>query len=368
MASITRIVHKELAEYELRDVQTTKKQVGQGAYGYVEKVLVHGAMCAAKKVYRVLVHNNNEGVETFKQKFFSECVIMSKLRHPHVVQFLGVYFPSDHQKKDEALLEASIGSNPPSTPTPQGLSLPWLIMEYLPMNLDGFLIENHVIPYSVKSSLLLDMSKGLLYLHSQEPAVIHRDLTAKNILINSALVAKIADFGVARITDPFDCTMSVGPGTIIYMPPEVQGGESARYFTGVDIFSFGVNILFTITQECPQNIRAATYPDPEDSNKLVAVNEVMRRERYFNKAHSLLDDRKTGPEYKLIGLAENCLRNDPHQRPSIQDLMGELKTLREDLCDDLLDKGKFELLELARGRVKNGFNFSEVFIYIYIYI
>ena len=188
--------------YSLKDVKPTGERIGHGAYGYVEEVDVNGAVCAAKKVHRVLLHHNNEGLETFKQKFFGECVIMSKLRHPHVVQFLGVYFPSDDQRRTEEQFEASVGSTPP-TPY-QGLLLPWLIMELLPINLANFLETDKdvFLPYSVKSSLLLDISKGLTYLHGQTPTIIHRDLTAKNILINSALVAKIADFGVARITDP----------------------------------------------------------------------------------------------------------------------------------------------------------------------
>lgn len=345
--------HEHLEElkshYSLKEVNPTGKKIGHGAYGYVEEVEVNGAICAAKKVHRVLLHHNNDGVETFKQKFFAECVIMSKLRHPHIVQFLGVYFASDDQRRSEEQFEISVGSTPPTHP--QGLLLPWLIMELLPLNLARFLESDKdaYLPYSVKASLLLDISKGLMYLHSQTPTIIHRDLTAKNILINSALVAKIADFGVARITDPTCSTMSIGPGTIAYMPPEVHSGglnNHAHYFTSVDIFSFGVIILYTIIQECPITLRAPTYPDPDSPGHLVAVSEVDRRDKYFAMANSRLTD-TTAPEFELVGLSRRCLDNDGECRPTIQAVLLELKQLKENIPDDLLEKDKFALMRMA---------------------
>ncbi len=331
--------------YSLEDVEPTGRKIGHGAYGYVEEVRVNGAICAAKKVHRVLLNHRNEGVENFKRKFFSECVIMSKLRHPHIVQFLGVYFPSDSQRKAEEELELSTKSNPPTHP--QGLLLPWLIMELLPINLANFLEKNASIPYSVRVSLLIDISKGLCYLHSQKPTIIHRDLTANNILINSALVAKIADFGVARITSPASSSMSIGPGAIAYMPPEVQdsgGGDHANYSVSVDVFSFGVNILYTIIQKPPLPIKAATYVN--SSRGLIALHEVQRREKYYTMAHECLPD-SSAPEFELIELSERCLDNEASSRPTSCRLLRQLNALREKIPDQLLETDKFQLMQMA---------------------
>lgn len=344
------LTEMEMKGYILKNVQRTRKKAGHGAYGYVEEVEVCGTICAAKKVHRVLLNNDNEGVEAFKKKFFSECIIMSRLRHPHIVQFLGVSFPSEDQIREEEIFESSLDSNNPRS-SPQGLSLPWLIMEYLPINLDDFLKKNSSIPYSVKSSLLFDISKGIAYLHSQDPAIIHRDLTAKNILIDSSMVAKIADFGVARIVNPLSNTMSVGPGAMIYMPPDVQqNGEdmhSTHYDTSIDIFSFGVNILYTIVQECPTTLQPPVYLDPNDNSLLIAVSEVERRGKYFVKAQSLLTD-ESAPEHRLIGMSKSCLSNAASQRPSIETLYQELKKIKEELSDRLIVKDKYELMELAK--------------------
>ncbi len=55
------------------------------------------------------------------------------------------------------------------------------------------------MPLSMKLSILRDVAQGLAHLHARAPPVIHRDLTAKNILLTMAMMGKIADLGVARI-------------------------------------------------------------------------------------------------------------------------------------------------------------------------
>ncbi len=314
----------ELKDYCL-SVESLGKKVGHGAYGYVEKVLLGGTVCAAKKVHNVLVHNNDDGVDVFKAKFYKECKIMSQMRHPNIVQFLGVHQPSAEEIKKE--LAESIGS------VEFGASLPWLIMEYLPTNLDDFLKKKSLIPFSVKVSLLLDIAKGLYYLHTRKPSIIHRDLTAKNVLLTQALEAKIADFGVARIVNPLSTTMTGGPGTIVYMPPEViSRGDSndgrIHYFTSIDIFSFGVNILYMIGQEFPDKLKTSVVSDANCPEKLIAISEVQRRDRYFSLAHAILPDRDK-PEHGLIKLAEDCLSNIPDKRPLIQELHSELSQIKD---------------------------------------
>ena len=128
---------------------------------------------------------------------------MSTLRHPHIVQFLGVCcFPD---------------SRPPA-----------LVMERLLTSLHDLLapeIECQPSPLSfftlgLKSSVVHNIACGLTYLHERSPPVIHRDLSARNVLLNSEMVAKIADLGVAHIVPRMRAaaTMTKAPGTGIYMP------------------------------------------------------------------------------------------------------------------------------------------------------
>ena len=157
------------------------------------------------------------------QKYLHECQLMSDLRHPNITQFLGVCFLPNCQ-------------------------LPVLLMERLDGSLDDLLETVPNIPLSLKRSVLEDVAKGLLYLHTHDQQIIHRDL---NVLLTSSLVAKITDFGNSRIVNlqpgQLARTLSRLPGTLVYMPPEAFS-VSSHYGPSLDVFSFGHLALFTLTQ------------------------------------------------------------------------------------------------------------------------
>ena len=95
---------------------------------------------------------------------------------------------------------------------------------------------------ALKCAILGDVARGLLYLHKRTPQIIHRDITAKNVLLTSSLVGKITDLGNSRIVNVLPGqlaqTLSRNPGTLVYMPPEALTA-AARYGPSLDIFSFG---------------------------------------------------------------------------------------------------------------------------------
>ena len=190
------------------------------------QVVVKGLVCAGKKIHELLLDAGNVGVRNITQKYLQECQLMSDLRHPNITLFLGVCFLPDCQ-------------------------LPVLLMERLDGSLDDVLETVPNIPLMLKRSILEDVSRGLLYLHTHDPQIIHRDLTAKNVLLTSSLVAKITDFGNARIVNlqpgQLARTLSRLPGTQVYMPPEALSASS-RYGPSLDVFSFGHLALFTLIQ------------------------------------------------------------------------------------------------------------------------
>jgi serine/threonine protein kinase len=124
-------------------------------------------------------------------------------------------------------------------------------MERLETSLDDLLEHMPNLPLSLKRSVLEDVASGLLYLHERPSPVIHRDLTAKNVLLTSSLVAKITDMGNSRIIDmrpgQMARTLSKLPGTLAYMPPEALD-DGHCYGPALDIFSFGHLALFTLIQ------------------------------------------------------------------------------------------------------------------------
>ncbi len=133
-------------------------------------------ICAGKKLHENLIASENEGVGEVVRKYLQECQLMSSLRHPNIIQFLGLCFLP-------------------------GTRLPLLVMERLETSLDDLLEHMPNLPLSLKRSVLEDVASGLLYLHSMQPPVIHRDLTSMNILLTPSLEAKITDMGNSRIVN-----------------------------------------------------------------------------------------------------------------------------------------------------------------------
>ena len=186
-------------------------------YFCLMQVEVNGLVCAGKKIHELLLDAGNVGVREIATRYVQECQLMSDLRHPNITQFMGVCFLPNCQ-------------------------LPLLVMERLDTSLDELLESIANIHLALKRSFLEDVAKGLQYLHKHSPQIIHRDLTAKNVLLTSSLSAKITDFGNSRIVNiqpgQLAQTLSRNPGTLVYMPPEALS-RAARYGPSLDIFSFG---------------------------------------------------------------------------------------------------------------------------------
>ena len=292
--------HREgLETFLVRGLVPTGRLVGRGAFGRVEEVNIPGAVCAAKRIHDELLRT--EEATDLTTKFVKECKLMSTLRHPHIVQFLGICY------------------------LPDAAGIPALVMEKLDCDLHKLLETVTDIPLTIKKSILTDIANGLVYLHGQAPAaIIHRDLTARNVLLNSALTAKIGDLGVARIVNltpgQLAATMSKGPGNIVYMPPEATE-DHPKYNTSLDVFSFGNLVLFTLTQEFP-NLKNATYVDIK-TKKLCPRSEIDRRVESFNQLVRELGDEK----HHFISLAKQCLQNIPTVRPSAIDIISVLSSI-----------------------------------------
>ena len=190
------------------------------------QVKVNGLICAGKKIHEALLDADNVGVQDICRNYVQECQLMSSLRHPNITQFIGVCFPDNAQ-------------------------IPLLLMEKLEGSLDDLLETVANIPVVLLRSLFEDVARGLVYLHQNNPQIVHRDLTAKNVLLTLSLVAKITDFGNSRIVNlqpgQLARTLSRAPGTLVYMPPEALTSTS-RYGPSLDIFSFGHLALFSLTQ------------------------------------------------------------------------------------------------------------------------
>ena len=158
--------------YKLTGVCVTDRKLGHGSYATVLELEYMGLKCAGKKIHELLLEQGDASYTV--RRFEEECRLLSQVRHPNIVQFLGVYFQ-------------------------QGVRAPILVMEFLPTNLTSCIEQYSILPKEISYSILHDVALGLCYLHSQTPPIVHRDLSSNNVLLTPNMTAKISDLGVARI-------------------------------------------------------------------------------------------------------------------------------------------------------------------------
>ena len=248
-----------------------------------------GQKIVAGKRYRLSVNDDGS-----LKRLSAELHTLAHLRHPNIVAFEGVCYLENEK-------------------------LPILLMERLATNLHSYIIHpSHAgLITSKKAGILYSVANGLNYLHTLAPPLVHRDLTAKNVLLTSDEVVKIADFGNARILDidpQSQISMTSRPGTLEYMPPEAFGA-SPQYDTSLDVFSFGHLTLFVAIQESPTSL----LPYANGPNLRL---ELERRQKYIAKARKLFGD-----DHTFLTIITQCLQNDAYKRPTSTVILNRLHTI-----------------------------------------
>ena len=275
-------------------------QLGVGSYGAVYKAKCDQLPCAAKILHPVLFQTNDPGSRRILERFEQECGFLSSIRHPNIVQYLGVCRDRDSR-------------------------LPVLLMELLDSSLTKYLeTSNKPLPYHVQVDLCFDIALAIAYLHSN--GIIHRDLSGNNVLIVAGSRAKVTDFGMSKLVDVSSRitrrTLTQCPGTEVYMPPEALM-EPPVYTKKLDCFSFGVLVVQTQTRLYPNpgpRNRVVPFPASPTGRIQVPVLDVERRKEQIDTI---------SPAHPLLPVATECLKYDQEDRPSAQQLCEQLATLKE---------------------------------------
>ena len=283
-------------------VSLGSEELGRGAYGRVYKVKYCELTCAAKEIHSILVEGVNEDERAhIVQSFFKECHQCSQLRHPNIIQFMGVYFPS---QRDNAATS----------------QLPIMVMEMMSNSLTKF-VENRKIPTGTKFSIVHDVSLGLCYLHGQEQPIVHRDLSPNNVLLTAHHVAKISDLGVARVikadSKRTQSNLTKVPGTVDFMPPEATVSPPV-YGTPMDVFSFAGIVLHTFNQCWPTPLGERRFDSK--TRTIVGLLETERRQKHLKQM--------TGAGVALKPLVEQCLDCDPAMRPKITSVCETIRSIK----------------------------------------
>ena len=290
-------------EFHFQRVELLKTEsLGIGSYGAVCKAMCDDLPCAAKILHPALFQFTAPGATSVMRKFEQECRLLSAIKHPHIVQYLGMYHDPESR-------------------------LPVLLMELMDESLTHFLERSHEpLPYNTEVNLCHDIALVLSYLHSN--AIVHRDLSSNNVLLIAGSRAKVTDFGMVKLYDVNRSTthltpLTLCPGTTVYMSPEALKDRPV-YTDKLDSFSLGVLCIQIMTQQFPDpgdRFQTMVISDPRISSGRVQV-EVPEIER--RKSHIDLID----PTHPLLPVALDCLKDRDRERPSCHELCGYMSTLK----------------------------------------
>lgn len=273
-------------EWEIDFSQLKRKQlIGQGSFGEVFLGTYIGAPCAIKTILPKL----QQQPKLVKQ-FIEEIILMSTLRCPNVVMFLGACTRVPHL---------------------------CMVLEYCEYgSLHDFLKAGARHGIKISMSLIfrfaLDIARGVYYLH-RKCKVVQRDLKARNILIDRSLNAKVADFGLSRVMGDPENGMTAC-GTPAWTAPEIIRNIGGSYTEKVDVYSFGIVMWEMVARREP-------YQGQKGVQVAFAAAEGMRPEVPA-----------TCPE-NYAGLMQRCWANDPEERPSFKEILTELFEMKK-MTDD----------------------------------
>ncbi|XWS72459.1 hypothetical protein CRYUN_Cryun02cG0041500 [Craigia yunnanensis] len=279
-------VHSQKIYPMLRDVSEWEipwenlqigERIGIGSYG---------------EVYRADWNSTEVAVKKFLDQDFSgdalvqfkcEVEIMLRLRHPNVVLFMGAVTRSPHFS---------------------------ILTEFLPRGSLYKLLHrpNPQLDEKRRMRMALDVAKGMNYLHTSHPTIVHRDLKTPNLLVDKNWVVKVCDFGLSRLKHHTFLSSKSTSGTPEWMAPEVLRNEPAN--EKCDVYSFGV-ILWELVTLC----------DPwKGLNPMQVVGAVGFQHRRLEIPEDV--------DPMVAQIIRECWQTEPHLRPSFTQLMSRLRRLQ----------------------------------------
>ncbi|KAL4572213.1 hypothetical protein LXL04_018983 [Taraxacum kok-saghyz] len=280
--------------------------LGQGGFGYVHKgVLPNGKEVAVKQ----LKAGSGQG----EREFQAEVEIISRVHHKHLVSLVG-YCISGAQRM--------------------------LVYEFVPNNTMEFHLHGKnrpVMEFTTRMRIALGAAKGLAYLHEDcHPKIIHRDIKAANILLEFNFDAKVADFGLAKITSDVATHVSTRVmGTFGYLAPEYAA--SGKLSEKSDVFSYGVMLLELITGRKPVD-SAQTFMD----DSLVDWARPLLTRALEDGSFDAIVDPRLPKDYnpnemaRLVSCAAVCVRHSARRRPKMSQVV---RALEGDVSLSDLDEG-----------------------------
>ncbi|MBA0871666.1 hypothetical protein Goshw_028765 [Gossypium schwendimanii] len=309
--------YEELAK--ATDNFNSANKIGQGGFGSVYLAELRGEKAAIKKMDMQA-----------SREFLAELKVLTHVHHLNLVRLIGY------------CVEGSL----------------FLVYEFIENgNLSQHLRwrDRDPLPWYARVQIGLDSARGLEYIHEHTvPLYIHRDIKSANILIDKNFRAKVADFGLAKLTKYGNTSLQTRlVGTFGYMSPEyAQYGEVSPK---VDVYAFGV-VLYELISAREAVVK--TNEEVTESMGLVALFEDVLNQPDPRQDLQKLVDPRLGDNYsfdavfKMARLAKACTQENPQLRPSMRTIVVALMTLSSSTDD--WDVGSLyenkALMDLMSGR------------------
>ncbi|KAK8991608.1 hypothetical protein V6N11_062613 [Hibiscus sabdariffa] len=279
----------------------SKYCIGVGGYGSVYKAqLSDGQMVAVKKL-----HPLSEGEVVDQKAFNSEIQALTEIRHRNILKLHGFCWHPRHS---------------------------FLVYEYL----EGGSLEKILksddeateFDWTQRINVVKGLANALSYMHHDcSPPIVHRDISSKNILLDSDYEAHIADFGSARLLKPDSSNWTLFEGTVGYSAPELA--YTMQVNEKCDVFSFGVLTLETLMGKHPADL--ISFMSSSSSSLYPSCSPSAIFSHLLVK--DLLDTRLLSPWGQtaaevvfIVKVASQCLHASPQSRPSMQQVSRELST------------------------------------------
>ncbi|XP_034909793.1 LEAF RUST 10 DISEASE-RESISTANCEUS RECEPTOR-LIKE PROTEIN KINASE-like 1.2 isoform X4 [Populus alba] len=275
----------------------SEKELGDGGFGtvYYGK-LKDGREVAVKRLYE---HNYKR-----VKQFMNEIEILTRLHHKNLVCLYGC-----SSRRSRELL---------------------LVYEYIPNgtvadHLHGDQAKSSPLTWPIRMSIAIETASALAYLHASD--IIHRDVKTNNILLDNNFSVKVADFGLSRLF-PKDVThvSTVPQGTPGYVDPEYH--QSYQLTDKSDVYSFGVVLIELISSMPAVDITRHRHEINLSNLAISKIQKCAFDELIDSRLGYNSDEEVKRMTTSVAELAFQCLQQDKEIRPSMENVLQQLKTIQ----------------------------------------